>query len=130
MGWLDRLFGKKQSPAGADAEPEEQRPDFEDIDVDRLRALMADGVPVIDVRTPLEYAGYRIEGAVNIPVDNLRRDPSLLPEAPAIFICAAGGRSAFAANLAAQRGLLPAYNVEGGMQAWLEAGLPTAGKGE
>ena len=44
-----------------------------------------------------------------------------------LFICKMGGRSALAAEYATAAGLddLALYNVEGGTDAWAEAGYPT-----
>lgn len=55
---------------------------------------------IIDVRTPQEYASGHIEGAVNIPVNNIETKINELKEMgkPIITYCAAGVRSARAAR--------------------------------
>jgi len=42
-----------------------------------------------------------------------------------VFVCEVGQRSAVAAELAAAVGKKHVFNLEGGMQAWRNAGLPT-----
>lgn len=81
-----------------------------------------DGVPLIDVRTPAEFASVSVAGSVNVPLDLLRREPSrLAPSIPrdAVLICRSGQRARAAAAL------LPGARVlDGGILAWEDAGLP------
>ena len=78
---------------------------IEEIDSERLRALHADNVPVIDVREPEEFAAGRVPGAVNIPrgvlefqVDghpslNFKTDPHLSHRREQVIMyCRTGGR--------------------------------------
>lgn len=107
------------------------------IDGDRLRALQAEGVPVIDVREPGEYAGGRIPGAVNIPrgvlefeVDghpavNCIQDPALgHRERPVVLYCRSGGRSALAAEALKRLGFAEPLSLDGGFMGWADAGRP------
>jgi rhodanese-related sulfurtransferase len=106
-----------------------------EIDADRLRALQAEGVPVIDVREPGEYAGGRIPGAVNIPrgvlefeVDghpavNCIKDPALgHRRQPVVLYCRSGGRSALAAEALKRLGFAEPLSLAGGYMGWTEAG--------
>ncbi|MBI2912289.1 MAG: rhodanese-like domain-containing protein, partial [Chloroflexi bacterium] len=52
-----------------------------------------------------------------------RRD-ELPPDKEIIFLCAVGQRSALACEMAAAAGLTRLYNLEGGTEAWIKAGLP------
>ena len=96
--------------------------------VDELRAAMGRGdVVLIDVRTPVEYAGGRVPGAVNIPLDQLeRRLPELSSHRADVvyLICAVGGRSARATSLLAANGFSKPINVDGGTNGWRKAGYP------
>jgi len=87
-----------------------------------LAAEMASGKPlcVIDVRTPQEWAGGHIEGALHIPVDDIsKRLHEVARDGRKLFvICAGGGRSSAAAAWLANRGYLNVHSVEGGMGAW------------
>jgi glyoxylase-like metal-dependent hydrolase (beta-lactamase superfamily II) len=77
-----------------------------------------DGVFVLDVREPDEFAAWRIPGAVNIPLDSL---PSRLGEVPrdreVVAVCAVGERAASAAQVLGADGLFAEVLV-GGMSAW------------
>ncbi len=54
-----------------------------------------DKVTVIDVRTPMEFAGGRVEGSINIPVDQIaqRIDELKAIEGSIVLCCASGMRS-------------------------------------
>jgi len=61
---------------------------------------------LLDVRTPEEFAGQRIPGAVNIPVQELAtRLKEVGPKGrPVVVYCRSGGRSAGAAQLLKRAG--------------------------
>lgn len=65
------------------------------------RELVANGALLLDVRTPEEFEGRHLEGAVNIPVQELAtRVPELgARERPIVVYCRSGARSASAASL-------------------------------
>ena len=75
---------------------------------------------VLDVRSPQEWAGGHIAGALHIPVDDIQKRLSEVPrDGRKLFvICAGGGRSQAAAAFLANRGYLNVHNVEGGMNSW------------
>lgn len=78
---------------------------------------------VIDVRTPEEYAGEHVPGAIDVPLEQLGQRIPELPEADQlVLICASGHRSAEGADLLTTRGVA-AVSVEGGLKAWKAAGL-------
>jgi rhodanese-related sulfurtransferase len=80
-------------------------------------------VQVIDVRTPGEFAGGHVPGALNIPhMSIIARKAELEPDKELVFICQMGSRSALACEFAAAVGFKELYNVEGGTEAWLKAG--------
>ncbi len=93
------------------------------------RRLAAEpGLPVFDVRTPVEYAARHVPQAVNVPLDELR--PGALPatvrvakDQPVYLLCQSGGRAARAAEKFAAEGFRGVV-VKGGTAAWGEAGLP------
>ena len=92
-----------------------------------VHLLAGDDVDLVDVREPWEWAEGRIPGARHVPLGNLLRDPNagLRPGRDrAIFVCAHGVRSLTAAAAASHRGCDRAYSLDGGVEAWEQAGLP------
>jgi rhodanese-related sulfurtransferase len=86
-------------------------------------------LPLLDVRTPMEYAQVHVPQARNIPLDTLAPgslfERGLLPRGQPIYIlCQTGGRANKAAEQFAREGFDQAVVVEGGTKAWSDAGLP------
>lgn len=87
----------------------------------------ADGVVLLDVRTPQEFAEGHLEGAVNLDVsgpDFASGLADLDPEATYAVYCRSGNRSQTALDLMAQAGITAAADLAGGIGAWADAGLP------
>ena len=91
------------------------------ITVEQLRAR--EGVPLIDVREPDEFAQGRVPGAVNLPLSRIGELLHELPEGEFDVICAVGGRSGRVVEALEARGYA-ATNVEGGTMGWVQAGFP------
>ena len=102
------------------------REPFTRIDVQEAKEKASNAdVQVIDVRTPGEYAGGHVPGAINIPhMSVVARKGELAADKELVFICQMGQRSALACEFAASLGFDDLYNVEGGTEAWLKAGFP------
>ena len=98
---------------------------FTRIDVREAKQLIdGGGVQVVDSREPHEHADGHVPGSLNIPhMATLPRAKDLAADRPILFICKSGQRSAVAAEFAAALGLTRLYNVEGGHDAWREAGF-------
>jgi rhodanese-related sulfurtransferase len=80
-------------------------------------------VKVIDVREPMEYAGGHIAGSLNVPLSRISQAD--LPRGPRVLVCHSGNRSAQAlAQLQQQGHAHPLADLEGGVPAWQQAGLP------
>ncbi len=62
---------------------------------------------VVDVRTPAEYRGGSVAGALNIPLNEipLRLDELKDLESPLILCCASGNRSGQAAHYLSREGV-------------------------
>ncbi|MDH5675038.1 MAG: rhodanese-like domain-containing protein [Myxococcales bacterium] len=90
-----------------------------DINGTEARDLVANGALLLDVRTPGEYAGGHIDGAINIPLDQLASRLSELPdrERTIVLYCQSGRRSASATKLLTEAGYGRAKNL-GGIGAW------------
>lgn len=97
----------------------------ESIDVATAREMQRAGDPIVDVRTPAEYATGHIAGALNIPITMLAKALDALPDGPVITTCSLGGRGGRAAAMLAAAGHL-AFTISGGTKAWQAAGLPMA----
>ena len=96
---------------------------------------------ILDVRTPAEYNLGHIEGAVLIPLKNVpAQDPVALPpeellparmtELPCnkytkmLVYCNVGKRGAEASSLLVDAGYKKVYNIEGGIDKWVQEGYP------
>lgn len=78
---------------------------------------------LIDVRAPREFEDNHIEGAINIPVAELRiRHRELERETPIVLICSSGNRSSLGASILEQHGFNNITNVAGGMSGYGAAG--------
>ena len=75
---------------------------------------------ILDVRTPAEFASGHIEGAVNIPVETIGKEP---PEglsdldATILVYCRSGNRSATASKALVSMGFSEVYDF-GGLNTW------------
>jgi rhodanese-related sulfurtransferase len=85
--------------------------------------LAGGGVELIDVRQDYEWEASRIPGAKHIPLELLpARASELSRDQPVIFQCRTGARSGMATAALREAGL-EAYNLEGGLEAWVAEGL-------
>ncbi len=81
-------------------------------------ATMPD-LQVVDVRSPGEFAGGTLPGAVNLPLPRLRElTPTLDPTRPVLVHCAGGYRSIAAASMLRAHGFDDVSDLIGGWQAW------------
>jgi phage shock protein E len=70
---------------------------------------------IVDVRTPGEFDGQHIAGAINIPLDEVAQrinELKNLPK-PIITYCRSGSRSSVAVNILKQNGITEAVNGGG-----------------
>jgi rhodanese-related sulfurtransferase len=89
----------------------------------RLEA--GEDLQIVDVREPWEHAQGVIEGAILMPLGQVRaRWRELDAERPVYVVCHLGGRSARAAAFLAQQGVR-ASNIDDGMDGWERQGFPT-----
>lgn len=89
----------------------------------RVADLVAAGAELIDTRRDHEWDGGRIPGARHVEVNELTaRAPSLPRDRPIVFYCRTGSRSGMAAEAFRTAGY-DAYNLAGGIHAWVDAGF-------
>lgn len=94
--------------------------DFETVTVTDIPA----GARILDVREDYEWTAGHAEDAMHIPLDQLpARISEVDPDEDLYVICRTGGRSFRAAQWLVGQGY-SALNVAGGMDQWLESGLP------
>jgi rhodanese-related sulfurtransferase len=98
---------------------------FHRVSVDEAKQMIADGAHVIDVRELHEYREGHVAGAAHIPVNTVfDRREELPKDGKLLFVCSVGQRSALACEMAAAAGFPPEslYNLDGGTDAWKQAG--------
>ncbi|MXN93149.1 rhodanese-like domain-containing protein [Flavobacterium sp. Sd200] len=82
---------------------------------------------IIDVRTPKEFQSGYINGAVNMHIydKNFSQRLDSLDKTKTVYVyCKAGGRSAEAVEILKLKGFAHVVELDGGMDAWNEAGKP------
>lgn len=89
------------------------------------KAISADSVQLLDVRTPAEYAGGHIKNTLlanwNDAKEFERRISFIDKKKPVYVYCLAGGRSAAAATKMRNMGFTNVYELTGGINAWKAA---------
>ncbi len=104
-------------------------------DVDTVNSISAEAfasqwqrssnVAVVDVRKPVEFTEEHIEGAENLPLDNLNDHMHKISRHEPVYVhCAGGYRSMVANSILKARGFDNVVNVEGGLAAIKKAGVP------
>jgi glyoxylase-like metal-dependent hydrolase (beta-lactamase superfamily II)/rhodanese-related sulfurtransferase len=84
---------------------------------------------IVDVRTRDEFDELRIGDVGNIPVtDSPRFGEVLAKDAPIVMVCNSAYRSSMAVGLAERLGFRDVASLDGGLDAWITAGLPVIGK--
>lgn len=101
---------------------------FKNLGVAELDAMLkTGGLRLVDVRTDAEVARGKIPQGESIPLHLIPlRLHELDKNAPVVFYCQMGGRSAQAAAFAVANGFADVYNLQGGITAWAHAGLPVS----
>jgi rhodanese-related sulfurtransferase len=89
----------------------------EPVDLPRIANVI-----VIDVRSPQEFAEGHVDGAINVPLDEISQSASTLPKNTAVVtVCGkGGGRSEQAAHTLRALGFKSARPLCGGTQAWMQ----------
>lgn len=96
-----------------------------------LFAAMQQGTEpmVVDVRSADEYADVRLGEVGNLPVTESERFARVLDKSqPVVMVCNSAYRSSMAVGLAERMGFVDVGSLDGGLDAWIEAGLPVVGR--
>ncbi len=89
-----------------------------------------DGLVILDVRTPDEFAAGHLDGATMIDFyspDFADRLAALDRDVPYLLYCRSGNRSGQARQLMSDLGFADVADIDGGISAWAAAGLPVVG---
>lgn len=82
------------------------------------KSLVAGGATLVDVRSPEEFASGHIQGAINIPVQQIDSRAAEIPTGkPVVLYCRSGARSGQAASILRGKGRADVHNL-GGMSNW------------
>ncbi|HYF36885.1 MAG TPA: rhodanese-like domain-containing protein [Prosthecobacter sp.] len=95
---------------------------------DAAKLVQTGKVTVLDVRTPDEYNEGHIKGAKNVDFsspDFAAKLNDLDKSKPILVHCQAGGRSTKSLPALEKLGV-PIYHLDGGMDAWTQAGKPVS----
>ncbi|MBT4890180.1 MAG: peptidylprolyl isomerase [Rhodospirillales bacterium] len=113
-------------------------PAYQNVDVVKLKEMLADGVKIVDLRRQDEWDDTGVvEGSIKLTsFDGNGNFIQSFPgefealidrEEPVLLICRSGNRSSRIANaLSEQVGYTNIYNVLGGIKAWIAAGYPVS----
>jgi rhodanese-related sulfurtransferase len=113
-------------------------PPYTNVDNAGLKALLAQGVPLYDIRRPEEWRQTRVvAGSRTLTyVDASGRiNPEFLPRFmaevgkndPVVLICRTGNRTDALASELMERGYTQVYNVRHGISRWIGEGNPVTG---
>lgn len=95
-----------------------------------LKPLLPSGCCLVDVREPVEHAEEHIVGAKQIPLGQLeKRCDEIDRDSPVVVMCRSGRRGEEAMKKLQAMGITDVRNLEGGILAWKEAGLPIGTSG-
>jgi rhodanese-related sulfurtransferase len=98
---LMRIFGRWEEPSS----------------VDELKALVAAGATLMDVRDPDEYQRGHLDGAVNVPSFQVEQRAAEFKDQTVVLYCQSGLRSQDAAQTLKKQGCDAVFNL-GAMRRW------------
>lgn len=113
-------------------------PPYSNVDNAQLKTLLAQGVPIYDVRRPEEWRQTGVvEGSRKLTFVDAggRLNPEFIPtftrevarDQPVIVICRTGNRTdSLARELIDKMGYTKVYNVRNGISRWIGEGNPVA----
>ncbi|TAH64808.1 MAG: pyridine nucleotide-disulfide oxidoreductase [Anaerolineaceae bacterium] len=88
--------------------------DFKQVNVDKVRELVKDNNIIIDVREAYEYSQGHLNGAINIPLSELRERIDEIPKDKPVYLHCRSGQRSYNAALALQNlGFTNVINITG-----------------
>ena len=108
----------------------QSQPTITNVDAAEFKRLAEAGNGIIlDVRAPEEIAGGYIANTstINLYDEGFVDKINLIPKEKEIYVyCQAGGRSAEAAEILTKNGFDKVFNLENGLDGWVENGFPVS----
>ena len=101
--------------------------DYGDVTVEQALELIEKNplLVILDVRTIQEFEDGHVEGATNMPVDDLeQRLEELGRNEEMLVYCRTGNRSTRAVQILRENGFNKIYHMADGIVGWERAGLP------
>ena len=82
-------------------------------ETEQIRKAVADGAVLLDVRTPTEFQRGHLDGALNIPLEELTRGAGRVGKRnrPVVVYCHSGARSGMAVSFLRQAGFARAHDL-------------------
>lgn len=114
----------------AEAPADDAAPGIRVVSAADAAATIADppeGLVILDVRTPAEFDEAHIDGAILVDFNSpsFADDMAELdPDVPYVLYCRSGNRSAGARAVMSDLGFVDVEDIDGGIVAWVDAGLP------
>ena len=87
------------------------------VPIDQAREMINTGAQLVDVREPDEFAGGHLEGATNIPVDQVAQHLETFRENRSLLYCQSGLRCQRAIQIFRRYGIEDVHNL-GAMSRW------------
>ena len=100
---------------------------MKEISVSQGVKILSQGILLVDVRefSEIEQVAYDVPNILCIPLGELPEKFAQIPTQEQVIIgCKSGGRSAKAVHFLQQKGFTNVINLQGGIIAWAEQGLP------
>jgi len=101
--------------------------EYGDVSINEAIELIAEkpDLVILDVRTVAEYHDGHIEGAINIPVEEIaNRLDELSKEDELLVYCRTGNRSRTAVSILEDAGFTKIYHMHEGISVWIQLGHP------
>jgi rhodanese-related sulfurtransferase len=98
-------------------------PKVPEVSAEQVKAAIEkkENIILLDVRTPQEFSKNRINGAINIPLDEIENKiaQTIPDKSKKIYVyCLSASRSVHAVSLLQKIGYTDAYNMTSGLLAW------------
>jgi rhodanese-related sulfurtransferase len=105
--------------------------EINEVSLTDAQAAIQNSDVLLDIREADEYTNGHIPGSIHIPRGllefKLSNDPNLSTRSLKIVLyCKNSGRAALASKVLHEMGYLHVQSIEGGFDAWAEAGNPVA----